>query len=162
SDGNSPSFTRNGVQTAKNSYGNNMGVSRSFSGTFDGPCYMVDTLSYGPIITFATITDGTSNTALWSEYVRGNGAAAGSIKSGLNAVFLATASFSPSPPTPARAASMQQTLQNAKALCTRQMQASYDLKGYNWMDGWSGGGGPYTHLMGPNQPACAYSNDGGL
>jgi prepilin-type N-terminal cleavage/methylation domain-containing protein/prepilin-type processing-associated H-X9-DG protein len=161
SDGNNPSFTRNGVETGKNSYGNNMGVSRSFNGTFDGPAYMVDSLSYGGVVTFASIVDGTSNTALWSEYVKGNGATS-NIKPGLNAVFLSTSSFSTSPPSPALAASMAQTLQNARKLCTRQMQASYDLKGYNWMDGWSGGGGPYTHLIAPNQPACAYSNDGGL
>jgi prepilin-type processing-associated H-X9-DG protein len=77
-------------------------------------------------------------------------------------VFLATTTFNTSPPTPALAGSMQQTLQNVKALCNRKLQPSWDLKGYNWMDGWCGGGGPYSHIVGPNQIACVYSNDGGL
>jgi prepilin-type N-terminal cleavage/methylation domain-containing protein/prepilin-type processing-associated H-X9-DG protein len=162
SDGNSPAFTRNGVETGKNSYGNNIGTCRSFTGgNFDGPAYMVDSFSYGPTITLASITDGTSNTAIFSEYVRGLGATSG-IRPGMNAVYLSTASFSTSPPSPALAGSMQQTLTNVKAICSRSMQPSWDLKGYNWMDGWCGGGGPYSHVVGPNQIACAFSNDGGL
>jgi prepilin-type N-terminal cleavage/methylation domain-containing protein len=149
SDGNTPGYTRGGANVAPNSYGNNMGLSRSFTGgSFDGPAYMVDSFAYGPIITLASISDGTSNTAIFSEWIRGNGATS-NIRPGLNAVFLATTSFSTSPPSPAMAGSMQQTLQNIKATCTRTLQPSWDLKGYNWMDGWSGGF--------PSPPSLAYS-----
>jgi hypothetical protein len=28
------------------------------------------------------------------------------------------------------------------------------------MDGWCGGGDPYSHIVVPNRPACVFSNDG--
>jgi hypothetical protein len=139
-----------------------MGTCRSFiGGTFDGPAYMVDNLSYGGVVTLATITDGTSNTAIWSEYIKGKGATS-NISSGLNAVFKSTTTFTASPGSPAMAGNWQQTLQAVRQVCSRTMPAVWDLKGYNWMDGWSGGGGPYTHVMAPNQPACLFSNDGNV
>jgi prepilin-type processing-associated H-X9-DG protein len=160
SDGNTPNYSRGGVTVAPNSYGNNIGTCRSFSGgTFDGPAYMVDTLSLGNIVTLASITDGTSNTALWSEYIRGKGSTS-TISPGLNAVFKSSLSFSTSPPSPALSGTWQQTLQTISAACTRTLPVVYDLKGYNWMDGWCGGGGPYSHIVAPNRPACVFSNDG--
>jgi prepilin-type processing-associated H-X9-DG protein len=137
-----------------------MGTCRSFTGgTFDGPAYMVDTPALGNIVTLATVTDGTSNTAIFSEYIKGKGASSG-ISPGLNAVFKSTISFSTSPPSPALSGSWGQTMQTVASTCTRGGGAVYDLKGYNWMDGWSGGGGPYTHLRTPNVIACLFSNDG--
>jgi prepilin-type N-terminal cleavage/methylation domain-containing protein/prepilin-type processing-associated H-X9-DG protein len=160
SDGNTPGYTRGGASVAPNNYGNNIGTCRSFTGgTFDGPCYMVDTLSLGNVVSLATITDGTSNTAIWSEFIKGKGST-GTISPGLNAVFKSNISFSTSPASPALSGSWQQTLQNLSAGCTRTLPAVYDLKGYNWMDGWCGGGGPYSHIVAPNRPACLFSNDG--
>src|SRR5262249_53207480 len=43
SDSNVPNFVRNGIQTAKSNYGNNIGTCLSFNGgTIDGPAYFVD------------------------------------------------------------------------------------------------------------------------
>jgi prepilin-type N-terminal cleavage/methylation domain-containing protein/prepilin-type processing-associated H-X9-DG protein len=162
SDGNNPTFVRNGVETAKNNYGNNIGTCRSFTGgNFDGPAYMVDTNSLGPVVTLASIVDGTSNTAIWSEWVKGQGTIAPSIRQGKSVVYLATLPFSTSPASPALSGTMQQTLQNINNQCHNKLPPNYDLMGYNWMDGWCGGGGPYTHMMAPNHLSCGFSTDGG-
>jgi prepilin-type processing-associated H-X9-DG protein len=34
-----------------------------------------------------------------------------------------------------------------------------DLVGYNWMDGWGGQGGPYSHVMTPNHASCVFPTD---
>jgi prepilin-type processing-associated H-X9-DG protein len=53
------------------------------------------------------------------------------------------------------------TLQALNAACTPALTPNWDLKGYNWMDGWCGGGGPYSHIMAPNHLACQFPFDGG-
>ena len=163
SDGNFPTFVRNGVETGKNNYGNNIGLSRSFTGgNFDGPAYMVDSTAYGPVITLASITDGTSNTAIWSEWVKGKGST-GTILPGRWVVYLTTIPFSTTAPvSPAMTGSLQQTLQALNSACNNKLPANYDLVGYNWMDGWCGGGGPYSHILSPNHVSCAFSTDGGV
>lgn len=62
---------------APTNYGNNLGTSRLFTGgTLDGPAYAIDTFAYGPPVTLASITDGTSNTAIFSEWVKGKNSSA--------------------------------------------------------------------------------------
>ena len=52
-------------------YANNIGTSRSFNGgRFDGPAYNLSCVN-GPVVTMASIQDGTSNTALFSEWIKG-------------------------------------------------------------------------------------------
>ena len=164
SDGNSPTFVRNGVDTAKSNYGNNIGTCLSFNGgILDGPAYFVDTGKYGPVVTLASITDGTSNTAIWSEYIKGKGSstAAGTVPSpGKWVVYLSTISDNPMTTQPALTGTMQQTLQNLNNQCTDKLIPNWDLKGYNWMDGWCGGGGPYSHIMAPNHLSCQFPTDG--
>src|SRR4051812_17260170 len=78
SDGNAPTYNytlKNGKGTAPlayTSYPNNMGTIYSNNGgRFDGPTYSLGLSGYGPTLTLSSITDGTSNTAIWSEFVRG-------------------------------------------------------------------------------------------
>src|SRR3954470_22841466 len=64
-------------------YGNNMGTSLSFNGgMIDGPAYVMSQtatggVTYGSnnggVVTLASITDGTSNTAMHSEWQKGKG-----------------------------------------------------------------------------------------
>jgi prepilin-type N-terminal cleavage/methylation domain-containing protein/prepilin-type processing-associated H-X9-DG protein len=166
SDANTPNFTRSGVITGQANYGNNIGVCRSFTGgTFDGPAYMVDTLSLGPVVTFATITDGSSNTAIFSEWIKGK---ASSTSTGVApqpgpwvVYFMASMPFSTTTPSPAPInGSIVASLQQLNAMCTPALQPNWDLKGYNWMDGWCGAGGGYSHIMVPNHLACGFSTDG--
>jgi prepilin-type N-terminal cleavage/methylation domain-containing protein/prepilin-type processing-associated H-X9-DG protein len=164
SDGNSPTFVRNGVDTAKSNYGNNIGTCLSFNGgILDGPAYFVDTSKYGAVVNLASITDGTSNTAIWSEYIKGKASSttAGVVPSpGKWVVYLSTISDNPMTTQPALTGTMQQTLQNLNNQCTDKLTPNWDQKGYNWMDGWCGGGGPYSHIMAPNHLSCQFPTDG--
>ena len=72
SDGVFPNFQRGGGTVGPSNYGNNIGTILSFNGgRFDGPAYLVDNLAYNGPVSLANITDGTSNTAIWSEYRKG-------------------------------------------------------------------------------------------
>src|SRR5258708_7475421 len=59
---------------------NNIGTSFSFTGQLDGPAYVMGQTAYGGVnygsnnggvVTMASITDGTSNTAMHSEWTKG-------------------------------------------------------------------------------------------
>jgi len=163
SDANTPGITRGGATIAPGNYGNNMGTSRTFTGgTLDGPAYAIDTSAYGPVVTLSTIVDGTSNTAMWSEWVKGKGNTATNPPPGPQVVYTSTSTFTASGGVyqPALTGSMQQTLQALNATCTR-LTAVWDKKGYAWIDDWMGGGGGYSHIMAPNALSCVYSNEVG-
>lgn len=164
SDGNNPGYQRpSGTLVAPSNYGNNIGTCLSFNGgTLDGPAYFVDTSKYGGVVTLASIVDGTSNTAIWSEYVKGKGSSSSPPTPGPWVIYLMTGiSDSPITTQPPLTGSMQQTLQSLNAQCSRTLPPNYDFKGYNWMDGWCGGGGPYSHIMAPNHLSCQFPTDGG-
>ena len=73
----SPSITVNGATApvGPTSYPNNIGTFiGNNNGSLDGPAFAFATPSgntYGPIVSFASVTDGLSNTAIWSEWVKG-------------------------------------------------------------------------------------------
>jgi prepilin-type N-terminal cleavage/methylation domain-containing protein/prepilin-type processing-associated H-X9-DG protein len=167
SDANFPSFQRPaGFIVAASNYGNNIGTCLSFNGgRIDGPAYFEDTSVYGGIVNLATITDGTSNTAIWSEYIKGKGSAttANVVPAPGPWVVYLMQNITDSPITtqPPLIGTMQQTLQALNAACTPALAPNWDLKGYNWMDGWCGGGGPYSHVMAPNHLSCQFPTDGG-
>jgi prepilin-type N-terminal cleavage/methylation domain-containing protein/prepilin-type processing-associated H-X9-DG protein len=166
SDGNFPNFQRGGVTVAASNYGNNIGTLLSFNGgQIDGPAYFEDSSRYGGVVRIASIIDGTSNTAIWSEYIKGKGTSttAGVVpQPGPWVVYLMQGiTDNPINTQPALVGSMQQTLQTLNAMCTPALTPNWDLKGYNWMDGWCGGGGPYSHVMAPNHLSCQLPFDGG-
>ena len=170
SDANNPAVSRGGAIIAGTSYGNNIGTSRTFTGgMLDGPAYAVDFAGFGPPVTLATITDGTSNTAIFSEWVKGRGTGGNSsppvaATPGKATVYVSTLTWSASGGvyTPALAVSMAATLQGINAACTNSGAPVWDRIGYSWMDGWVGGGGGYSHLMAPNSTNCVYSNEVGV
>jgi prepilin-type N-terminal cleavage/methylation domain-containing protein/prepilin-type processing-associated H-X9-DG protein len=170
SDGNLPNFQRSGLTVAPSNYGNNIGTIMSFNGgTLDGPAYYVDTSRYGPVVNIASITDGTSNTAMWSEYIKGKGSTqtTGAIPApGPWVVYLivmpAGMTDNPIATQPALLpGGLVPTLAALNAACSPTLTPNWDLKGYNWMDGWCGGGGPYSHVMAPNHLSCQFPFDGG-
>src|SRR4051794_4860110 len=97
SDGNSPNQTYAGksslgtIQIGYASYPNNIGtVYRNNGGQYDGPAYMLGATNnpngaQGGAVTLASITDGTSNTVIFSEWVRGTGTATAT---GVSQVFI--------------------------------------------------------------------------
>jgi prepilin-type N-terminal cleavage/methylation domain-containing protein/prepilin-type processing-associated H-X9-DG protein len=164
SDGNTPAISRGNAIIAGTNYGNNIGTSRSFnSGNFDGPSWSIDLVSMGAPVKFASITDGTSNTAIFSEWIKGKGNTATNPPPGIQVVYTSTSTYSASGGAyaPTVTASMAATLQQINASCTPRGAPVWDKKGYSWMDSWCGGGGGYSHLMAPNAVSCVYSNEVG-
>jgi prepilin-type N-terminal cleavage/methylation domain-containing protein/prepilin-type processing-associated H-X9-DG protein len=164
SDGNIPAVSRGNAIIAGTNYGNNIGTSRSFNfGNFDGPAYSVDLISMGPPVKFASLTDGTSNTAIFSEWIKGKGNLATNPPPGIQIVFVSTSTFSASGGvySPAVVGSLAATLQQLNSACNAKGSPVWDKKGYSWMDSWCGGGGGYTHLIAPNGVSCVYSNEVG-
>ncbi len=152
SDGNVPCGTAlvntASVQIGYHSYPNNAGTYyMNNGGTFDGPAYMMGG-NYGPTVTLASISDGTSNTAMFSEYIRGRNE---KLSQGLHQVYRAADPDNVAVPL----TKLQQDCQ------TGASGAVYTgTKGQDWLDQNCGKGGCYTHIMTPNMPGCVYSNVG--
>jgi prepilin-type N-terminal cleavage/methylation domain-containing protein/prepilin-type processing-associated H-X9-DG protein len=161
SDGNVPvgTITQNGVtaQVAYTSYPNNIGTiyNNPSCCNIDGPGYLLANNGYGPTVTLSTITDGTSNTAIWSEWVRGmNQNSSG----GAHQLYVADQIFHDTLTTPLP------TLVNLCQTSTTTWPAGTtppsDNKGYSWLNDVCGVGGCYSHIMNPNKKACFHSGQG--
>ena len=170
SDGVFPNYKRAGIIVGPSNYGNNIGTILSFNGGhFDGPAYLVDNLSYGGAVTIASITDGTSNTAIWSEYGKGHATSTSTSvvpqNSSQGVIYQMTLPSGlvdtpkNSSTNPVLVGSVVQTFTALNAACSTTNTPQYDLVGYNWMDGWGGQGGPYSHVMTPNHASCAFPTD---
>jgi prepilin-type processing-associated H-X9-DG protein len=157
SDGNDPGYTQNGYKTGQCNYGNNIGTCLTLNNlNFDGPAYRIGDSKDGPVVTLASVTDGTSNTAMWSEWVKGK-----NTKVGRQAVWTSTISFSSSSPySPAPQSSLAASLQAVAASCTPTAATApaWDQKGASWAPDYCGTGGGYSHLLAPNKTACFFSN----
>ena len=142
-------------------YGNNIGVCRSLNGgNFDGPGWWLGAsvgaaTRAGPVVTLAAIVDGTSNTAMFSEWVKGKGTA----QNGTNMVYVATTTFSTTAPSPAFRGTLGTTLQYYASTCTSRTVTTFTQKGAFWAYEGCGSGGGYTHMMPPNGMACQFSGD---
>jgi prepilin-type N-terminal cleavage/methylation domain-containing protein/prepilin-type processing-associated H-X9-DG protein len=150
SDGNVPLATlTQGSQTlqkAYTSYPNNIGTfPTNNGGMFDGPAYMMGWTPYGPTVTLASITDGTSNTAIWSEFVRGRDE---TTSNGKWQIYKSTDSSK-------NAAPLIQLARDCQAVTTGPNSGQ---KGGYWLDDNGGYGGGYSHIMTPNQRACGFSD----
>jgi prepilin-type N-terminal cleavage/methylation domain-containing protein len=162
SDGNNPAQTfvvppsTSAVSIGLNSYGNNIGLCLTFNGNrFDGPYYSVDG-SFGPVVTLASITDGLSNTAIFSEWIRGKN---NTSQGGLNSVYLSTLTFSTAAGSPALTGTLQSTLQALGAKCQAATSVAWDHKGMTWGHQDMGRGGGYSHLTAPNTKSCWFAGD---
>ena len=152
SDGNVPCGTYNvsGVnarQIGYTSYPNNLGtIHTNNGGRFDGPAYDLGVTTYGPTVTLASVTDGTSNTAIWSEMIRGKN---GTTTRGPNQVF----SMSMSMPTTNTYVPLVTYMNSCKVASTL---AGFDYKGRIWGTDYSAQGGGYSHIMTPNMRDCVF------
>jgi prepilin-type N-terminal cleavage/methylation domain-containing protein/prepilin-type processing-associated H-X9-DG protein len=151
SDGNQPSGTStlNGVTATvgSHSYPNNLGTWTGFNGgAFDGPAHQLGA-NRGAIVTLAMITDGTSNTIVMSEFVRGTGSSASPI--GKHGVYRGTLSAA-TPPS--------YTIDALAADCQNATVLADARKGTEWMQQNTARGGGYSHTMTPNQRACYWSD----
>jgi prepilin-type N-terminal cleavage/methylation domain-containing protein/prepilin-type processing-associated H-X9-DG protein len=141
-------------QPGYHSYPNNIGTfARNNGNSYDGPAYEM-AASFGGAVTIASITDGTSNTVIFSEYVRGRNDAN---SDGIYQVYKDTTDPS------ATAAPLQQLMTNCKAVPTVAsgnafVASDQRQKGADWLNQNCGKGGGYSHIMPPNTKACYFSD----
>jgi prepilin-type N-terminal cleavage/methylation domain-containing protein/prepilin-type processing-associated H-X9-DG protein len=157
SDGNIPSTTTtfNGVAQQINytNYPNCIGVSRRVPGTIlDGLGDKMGTSADGPQLTFTNVTDGTSNTVMWSEFVMGSGqGTAANARDGKNMIYGTLGKADTGYGTYGTALFQQITND-----CTNNTTKNNDRKGGDWLFHQVFAGGGYTHLMTPNKKSCFY------
>ena len=148
------------------SYGNNIGTSLSFNGgQIDGPTYVMSSTAVGGItygstnggvVSLASITDGTSNTAMHSEWQKGKGTTG----DGLWQVYsISTNLTNTTPAVPSGMVGWQNVLPAVGAMCQASKTQNWNTKGYAWTDGGCGIGGCYSHIQPPNKKACVYANE---
>ncbi len=155
-------------------YGNNIGTSFSFNGgLIDGPTYLMGNLANntqgtptgpigsnynGGVVTLASVIDGTTNTAMHSEWQMGKNQKGDGLWQVYPVNIAASLSSPYSPPSPG--GTMQNVLASVGATCQSAAPGSgvFPTKGYSWSDSGCGIGGCYSHIMPPNKKACTYSN----
>src|SRR5262249_18993635 len=128
------------------SYPNNLGTWTGFTGgRFDGPAYQLGQTTRGTLVTLASIVDGTSNTAIFSEFVRGNNSSTSpASKSWVYRSSLATTGT--------------YTIDTRAVDCQAATTLADTGKGAEWLHQNTSRGGGYSHIMTPNKKACFWSD----
>jgi prepilin-type processing-associated H-X9-DG protein len=136
------------VQVTTVNYAGNGGVNRwNCGGYTNGTAWWLGGNPYfGSRVRIASVTDGTSATAAFSEWVKGKD---GQNAPGLNLVYSIGQYANGGPP-------------NDYNLCRSAKAPLWDSKGEYWTLQDTGRGGPYYHVMPPNQPACAVNAGFGI
>jgi prepilin-type N-terminal cleavage/methylation domain-containing protein/prepilin-type processing-associated H-X9-DG protein len=158
SDANIPTTTStlNGVsrQVGYSSYGNNIGTFiGSSSNQIDGPAYRIGT---DATVTLASITDGTSNTAIWSEWVRGMYK---NPSDGLHQNYVVSLAHTTTLPLASINASCQATPNGASGWYLGGTTPVWDQRGGAWSYQNCAQGGCYSHVNPPNQKSCFFSDE---
>ena len=166
SDGNIPaaaSMTDNATGAAT-SYPNTIGREARFTDLrLSGPTYFLGKSTNagcsgnltGPlngVVSLASVTDGTSNSAAYSEFVKGNG---NLTTPGRSLVYSGGASTSCSWYGTANA-----DFQLNQDCQTKANTPSYAFKGKRWISSLMGEGGGYLHSIAPNKKSCTFSSIG--
>jgi len=148
-------------------YMNNIGGNRWYTGGRpDGPAYFPGT---GPdsgqneaacraTLSLAAITDGTSSTAIYSEFIKGDGVDPANARDGLGMIYTG-GSRRAGGNTPASVIAANQV--DAR-LCDQSTTKNWSWKGERWMCQDPGRGGFYSHTQTPNRKSCVYSDDNGV
>jgi prepilin-type N-terminal cleavage/methylation domain-containing protein/prepilin-type processing-associated H-X9-DG protein len=141
SDGNQPTTT-----DGYTDYPNCIGVIRVNATVVDGPADKMGQATDGPDITYATITDGLSNTMIFSEWIMGK---INIGTPGLWQVYQSTIAE-------AGGVTPDQYQQSCLQAAQNVANITFNQKGKDWLYGACGWGGCYSAIMAPNQPACWY------
>jgi prepilin-type N-terminal cleavage/methylation domain-containing protein/prepilin-type processing-associated H-X9-DG protein len=131
----------NGLTAGVNSYYNNMGTEPNpNTGTLNGPSwYLGGDSRMGSRVTLASIIDGTSNTVIMSESVKGN---SGAKKPGLGALW------------DTQAMTGNGLADSAACNSISSKTISWDDKGQFWSCQDTCRGGAYWHITFPNKVSC--------
>jgi prepilin-type N-terminal cleavage/methylation domain-containing protein/prepilin-type processing-associated H-X9-DG protein len=141
---------------ASTSYPNSVGTfaPEASTGVVDGPAYYAGATSpTSSTVTLATITDGTSNTALMSEWVRYT---TGTTKVSAQIYQDKTDSAK----VAAALATLARNCQAATlpaAASTNLMSSDDGIKGVDWLYQHCGAGGCYSHVNTPNKRGCYFT-----
>jgi prepilin-type N-terminal cleavage/methylation domain-containing protein/prepilin-type processing-associated H-X9-DG protein len=127
-------------------YPTNLGVEPNLTGgMLNGPGWYLGNDTYvGKRVTLASVIDGTSNTVVFSEWIKG--------LSGAN---------KPHPGAIANFTPMSGNVAADVAACLSDSPAkayTWDFKGQNWTQQDAARGGGYWHIMPPNRRACNAAN----
>ena len=134
---------------AYSNYPNNLGVMRIPS--IDGPAYKLADAVEGTPIRFASITDGLSNTVIFSEFVMGQNA--GGASRGKNVTWIITLAEPSTYDVP--------TFTQVATACQASTTYTDDQRGSRYLAHHCGYGGGYSHIQTPNKKACYYSDGSG-
>jgi prepilin-type N-terminal cleavage/methylation domain-containing protein/prepilin-type processing-associated H-X9-DG protein len=110
-------------------------------------------------ITFASISDGLSMTALWSEIIKGDGQGPGDSSDSLGMIYNLGAPYTSN--TTGVPNAIAGELLNSQ-LCDSSKSKNFSWRGERWVTQDPGRGGWYSHTSSPNRKSCTYSNGGGI
>jgi prepilin-type processing-associated H-X9-DG protein len=135
-------------QGGYHSYPNNIGTFYNVNSAnkIDGPAYLLGYSIGGSVVTFASITDGLSNTVIFSECIRGKNE---KVSYGKHQVYPGTLSYK---------AVTSLTMLAASCNPLPTATPSWGNKGELWLDDNCGAGGCYSHVMTPNKMSCFWSD----
>ncbi len=169
SDANSPSTAVTmGTQTASpgsTNYPNNIGTyateNSTTPGTVDGPAYYSgSTAPLSNVVTLAAVQDGTSNTAIFSEYLKSPGAGVpGPVNTQIFNDTTDSAKTVPTAPFFSYLTTIAANCQAATTIATPStnlLTSSDGIKGIDWIFQHCGCGGCYSHINTPNKKACYF------
>jgi prepilin-type N-terminal cleavage/methylation domain-containing protein/prepilin-type processing-associated H-X9-DG protein len=140
-------------QVGYGSYPNNIGtIFRNNGGKIDGPTYHMGTPNQGGTLSPSGVKDGFSNTAMFSEWVKGRNIPASD--GALSQVYVASLPF-PKTNTVVPLLTYLNSCRNSTTV-----YPNWDHKGMKWMNQPCGEGGGYSHIMTPNLKACFFSGEG--
>jgi prepilin-type N-terminal cleavage/methylation domain-containing protein/prepilin-type processing-associated H-X9-DG protein len=150
-------FTQGPQPVGYSNYPNNIGtIARNNNGNFDGPAYIMaavlnTALAQGGTLTLASITDGTSNTVMFSEWIKAD--LSTTSMNGLEQIMVG----------PAYPATNTYVVPTTYSLgCQASLTISptnENVKGCFWYNDKCGQGGGYSHISTPNLKACIFSSD---
>jgi prepilin-type processing-associated H-X9-DG protein len=163
SDANRPQYTYNtftmGTQpVGVSNYPNNIGtIAANNGGSFDGPAYLMSaslntSVAQGGTVTLATITDDTSNTVIFSEWIKGDLSTTST--GGLEQIMVSPDAY-PTTNTYVAPTVYSKDCQSSLTISP----ANENVKGCFWYNDKCGQGGGYSHISTPNVKACLFSND---
>ena len=136
------------------SYPNNLGTLLwNNSKFFDGPAYHMNenpANNHGSVMTLSKITDGLSNTVIFSEFIRGKDEA---LSNGLHQIY-ASSMKNPN-------AVVTYPVDNYVQPCQSSKTVAFGHKGRRWLAQDCGSGGGYSHVMLPNTKACFFGDQTG-
>jgi prepilin-type processing-associated H-X9-DG protein len=105
-------------------------------------------------VTFATIPDGLSTTAFWSEMIKGDGTDPTSSADSLGMTYNASVA---STNNPVANNLIQSEFQNAQ-ICQQSLNRSFSWRGERYVTQDPGRGGGYSHTQLPNRKSCYYAD----